>query len=194
MPPTIAGMRRARPRPRVSPGFSDRLDWEGFRTERGDGVHDGRGHGKQLETQRYSTKRQSLARVEGVGDVVAKHGDNPEYALEWIAPIARTLHEFRALGENWDSYGGSPIQPVNIAEAVAFLWGIVDSGVRLPHPSIQPSSDGGVGLSWLSGDTEVEIAFESDEDSGIVITEGGHTWDAPISEAAGILTDLADRL
>jgi hypothetical protein len=116
------------------------------------------------------------------------------YTLDWLAPIARTLHDFRKLGENWDSYGGSPINPANMAAALAFLWGIIDSGVRVPHPSVQPSSDGGVGLSWLSSDTEIEISFESDEDSGIVVTQGGRTWDAPISEAAGILTSLADRL
>ena len=116
------------------------------------------------------------------------------YTLAWLTPIAQTFHEFRNLEENWDSYGGSPIDPANMAAALAFLWDVIDQGVRLPLPSVNPTSTGGVGLSWRSADTEIEIAFDHDGESEVLLTEGGRTTWAPIDEAGSILRTVADRL
>jgi hypothetical protein len=131
---------------------------------------------------------------EGTTDVMGQ-SEAPGYTLAWLTPIAQTFHEFRELGENWDSYGGSPIDPANMAAALAFLWDVIDQGVRVPLPSVNPSSTGGVGFSWLSDGTSVEVSFEADDEfAGIVVTSDGVTWDAPLSEAPLALTSIAHRL
>jgi hypothetical protein len=212
VPPAVAEFKTARQLPGVSRGFADRIDWErALGTKEPSRALVALGKSIQVAYVRVTGRHSALRGYnalrspplpsttvvvgleEGTTDVMSQ----PEalgYTLAWLTPIAQTFHEFRKLGENWDSYGGSPIDPANMAAALAFLWDVIDQGVRLPLPSVSPTSTGGVGLSWRSVDTEVEIAFDPDGDPGILVTQDGHTWDAPLDEAGSVLTAVADRL
>lgn len=120
--------------------------------------------------------------------------DEQTDALAWLAPIVRALQELRTLGDNWDSYGGRPIRTENIRDAFDFLWEAKDAHPSVPNPSIYPTSPGGIGLSWDSGEIEVEVAFDRGGDSEIVVSDRGRTTSAPLDQALPLLLRVADRL
>jgi hypothetical protein len=191
MPP-VAETRR--PRPKVSRGLEDRLDWgHGHATKhRGRSGTSTRKRGFVARLSMYS--RIARARWASDDDTGPSRFAVEESTLAWLGPVARVFHEFRTLEDNWDSEGGVSIKPTNMQAAFGFLWSVVDADVRLPLPSIQPTSSGGIGLLWESPGVEVEIAFDEDGDSGVVFTRNGHTGDAPIEQAASILLSVADHL
>ncbi len=116
------------------------------------------------------------------------------YALVRLAPVLRALRGMSRLTTNWDSYGGLPIESANRWDAFEFLCDVAEADARIPVPAVYPTSPGGVGLSWQSGDTEVEVAFDRAGDSEIVVIDEGQTTSGPIAQATAVLLGVADRL
>jgi len=86
--------------------------------------------------------------------------DRPSDA-EDVGTLDQRFDVLRALGSNWDSYGGAPIDPRALRAAQSFV--------------VVPRSNGGVQLEWNS---ETEVVFEPD---GSIVHESVPS--APSAEA-----------
>ena len=70
------------------------------------------------------------------------------------------INELRALGDNWDSYGGVP--PADqLLDFIEWLVAAASEtlGSFFPVPHVNAASDGGVQLEWSNGDRELELEF-----------------------------------
>ena len=73
--------------------------------------------------------------------------------------VINQLENLRKLGPNWDSYDGSPIEPICISAAIAFVQNLAS---HVPAPSVVPSTHGHVNLEWHTEGLELEIEFVSE--------------------------------
>lgn len=77
-------------------------------------------------------------------------------------PHAAVLAEIRGLADleaGWNSYSACPIDDRARASAEGFVRSLTDLGRPVPDPSVAPTPDGGVALSWHVGPREVQITF-----------------------------------
>jgi hypothetical protein len=102
----------------------------------------------------------------------------------WVQPSLKTLGQFLTLPQDWDSYGGRPVDPGCVWAAWQLLLALMRED--LPAPSIVPTSRRGVQIEWhVHGiDLEIEIVtprqlHASFEDA---ITE--EAWEKEITDAA----------
>jgi hypothetical protein len=65
-----------------------------------------------------------------------------------------TLTRLARLEPGWDTYDAQPIAPAAISAARRFLDG-------LDHPSVVPTSDGGVQVEWHVNGVDVEVLFDA---------------------------------
>ena len=83
------------------------------------------------------------------------------------------ISELGDLEENWNSYGGRPVDPQCAVKTIIFLLSMLDADT--PMPIIVPTNRGGIQLEWHRSGVDLEIEIESisrlhvffaDEESG----------------------------
>ena len=79
----------------------------------------------------------------------------------WVEPTVTALMRLRSLGENWDSYGGSPVKPSVTESALRVLSAVMTD--NSPAPSVVPLHDGGIQLEWHRRKQDLEIVFPADQ-------------------------------
>lgn len=78
---------------------------------------------------------------------------------------ASVIDEITKLGRlkpGWNTYGAGPVDEAASLQAVALVHALVDWSI--PPPSVAPTSNGGVALTWSTRDREVQV---------IVLAQGG---------------------
>lgn len=87
------------------------------------------------------------------------------------------LNSLLTLSQNWDSYGGLPPTTEAVAKADSFLQIVYDSALaRFPWGEIRPHRiaalpDGGIHLSWMRPQREIEIEFSPEGNLGFLYVE-----------------------
>lgn len=83
----------------------------------------------------------------------------------WKAVTEKAFAKLTTLEEDWDSYGGLPIDPANIIAARLVLDQIMKHDTPPPH--VTPMSCGSVQLEWSMKGVDLEIEIED-----ITVSEG----------------------
>lgn len=76
----------------------------------------------------------------------------------WLKEIYDRISDLKKLGQNWDSYGASPVSDVAISSIRVLLSNLDIEDMPTPH--VAPLPDGGVGLHWRVGARDLEIEVE----------------------------------
>ena len=80
--------------------------------------------------------------------------------------IFRTVGQLVNLPDNWDSYGGKPIEEHCINNAFEILQYLLElrdkDGFEVPAPFMAPLSSGGIQIEWEAGDRYLQIDLLSD--------------------------------
>lgn len=79
----------------------------------------------------------------------------------WKAATEKAFAQLTLLEENWDSYGGKPIDPDHIGAARFVLDQIMSRDTPPPH--VTPMSNGSVQLEWCRDGVDLEIEICSVE-------------------------------
>ncbi len=66
----------------------------------------------------------------------------------WLDGVSQEMQSFRALPPNWDSYGGGPIRPDILNEAMKVAEFLAECGFS--RPVVGPQSSGGILMEWDS--------------------------------------------
>jgi len=77
----------------------------------------------------------------------------------WVEPTVQSLKKLLDLPPDWDSYGGSPIDPTCVYAALILVSGILPDNA--PAPSVVPTSRGGLQLEWHTRGVDLEVEFLS---------------------------------
>jgi len=77
----------------------------------------------------------------------------------WVEPTVQSLGKLLELGSDWDSYGGSPIDPRCVAAALDLIFGTLPHDA--PVPSVVPTSGGGVQIEWHTRGVDLEVELLS---------------------------------
>jgi hypothetical protein len=77
----------------------------------------------------------------------------------WFEGLIRDSIHLLSYGENWDSYGSSPVSPQAFQSAFLLIALLAWEHGRLPAPAVVPTSLGGIALEWVTdrGSVEVEV-------------------------------------
>lgn len=88
----------------------------------------------------------------GTNTTVFGHGTPTQIASaqSHLHDTLRRLKSFKSLPENWNSYGGSPVESAAIQSTIECLSEICRDST-IPIPSIAPNSDGEIVLAWDNG-------------------------------------------
>lgn len=87
----------------------------------------------------------------------------------WIGEIIEKAGELLQLKENWNSYGGKPVQKGPMAAALAFIENMMRTPT--PKPQMVPTSMGGVQLEWHEHGIDIEIEFYPNGGVGIAFED-----------------------
>jgi len=79
----------------------------------------------------------------------------------WFDPLMQGFVDLLTLEQNWDSYGGNPISPGIIDEAITLANEVL--GPASPAPHVAPLSSGGLQLEWHRQGIDLEIVFDRAE-------------------------------
>ena len=103
------------------------------------------------------TRTRRTLRLPFVGGefVVEIIGDPPAWAESTVRSLGRLLR----LGPDWDTYGGSPVDPACVVAALEFAFGTLRDDT--PIPSVVPTSRGGLQFEWHTAGADLEIEFLS---------------------------------
>lgn len=97
-----------------------------------------------------------------------RKADKPEKAGALPQEILDRLAHLAILPANWDSYGGSPINPKAVEKAKTILLeALAMGGEGIPLPFIAPSPDGGLELEWTTSSGK-ELMLEIPPEEGPV--------------------------
>lgn len=77
----------------------------------------------------------------------------------WLSLVEAELVSLGRLEEDWDSYGGRPIDMWMAAGAYMLLGALCSS--ETPKPTVVPMSSGHVQIEWHTNDVDLEIEFVS---------------------------------
>jgi hypothetical protein len=112
----------------------------------------------------------------------------------WVQATLQTLGHLLTLPQDWDSYGGRPVDPGCVWAAWQLL--LVLMREDLPAPSIVPTSRGGVQIEWhVKGiDLEIEVVTPRQFQASFedAVTEEG--WEKAITDVAQELAPWVARL
>lgn len=91
----------------------------------------------------------------------------PQYGMnEQYEQVLRTIGRLVNLPDNWDSYGGKPINEHcinNTLEILQYLLKLRDiNGIEVPAPFVAPLSSGGLQIEWEEGDRYLQIGLLSE--------------------------------
>ncbi len=106
-------------------------------------------------TGAVATRREFRFPFDGGEFVVEIVGD----PATWVEPTVRALVKLLQLGPNWDTYGGSPMDPMCIAAALNLIFDTLPDDT--PVPSVVPTSQGGLQLEWHTCGIDLEVEFLS---------------------------------
>ena len=73
----------------------------------------------------------------------------------WLPELLAKVDGFASLKENWDSYGGKPIDSKAIAHAKTLIVWLAELGQ--PEFTVVPMSSGAIQFEWASLGLEVEV-------------------------------------
>jgi hypothetical protein len=79
----------------------------------------------------------------------------------WVEPTISAFIGIQTLEENWNSYGGKPINNDLIKQSLSILETIMQA--NSPAPSVVPLGDGGLQIEWHKRQQDLEIVLSSDE-------------------------------
>lgn len=89
----------------------------------------------------------------------------------WAVVVVMDLLSIKSLREDWDSYGGLPIDSAKVDQALVFLALVMNDDS--PAPDVVPLADGGIQLSWQLPTGELDFISDSeDETPGVWLTTG----------------------
>jgi hypothetical protein len=83
----------------------------------------------------------------------------PEAPPAWFWPVLENICRLDELQENWDSYGGRPINPDCAAAAISLLLSVLEPDT--PTPAIVPTNRGSLQIKWHRGGIDLEIEVQS---------------------------------
>ena len=91
----------------------------------------------------------------------------PQYDInEQYEQVFRTIGQLVNLPENWDSYGGKPINEHCINSTLKILQYLLEfrdiNGIEIPAPFVAPLSSGGLQIEWEEGDRYLQIDLLSE--------------------------------
>ncbi len=138
-----------------------------------------------LTTGHYWTKRASLnstASAFHAVDVRTSAAFNT-----WARAIVQSLVKLLQLPDDWDGYGGVPIQGQIATKALTALLQVMDHDS--PIPNVVPLNDGGIQLEWHRRGRHLELEFPSDEAPSFYYYEDGSE-----SESEGKISRNYDRI
>ena len=113
----------------------------------------------------------------------------------WVEPTVGSLERLLRLGPDWDTYGGSPVDPKCVAAALELASGTFRDDT--PAPSVVPTSRGGLQFEWHTGGADLEIEFLSatrvcglfeDQVTGVCWEKDLTSDLGPLVEAISVLT------
>ena len=115
-----------------------------------------------------------------------------------LGEVDRSIQRLALFQEDWNSYGGAPIAPEAIANALRLVQDLARiDGV--PAPAVGGTPDGEVGLAWDMGDWSLDLTIDG---SGLLhyvyLDEGDSSLDVErstrnLGEIANYLTQLQRR-
>jgi hypothetical protein len=85
--------------------------------------------------------------------------------VEELQPALERLEEFKALSEDWDSYGAAAISPRSIGLARDIAAEVVSNHALSIRPEgytfdVVPTPDGGVQLEWTVSEQHLEVVID----------------------------------
>jgi hypothetical protein len=136
------------------------------------------------ENPSWGGDRREAHRAEGV---------RPRFPL-WFVEIVDVLGAYLSLKPDWDSYGGTRIDPQAALEAARLLLTL--AAPDTPKPSIFPTPHGGVQIEWHLSHMELEIDVRSPArlEVGYEIYESGEEEEFEITSDFRPLVALVQRL
>jgi len=122
--------------------------------------------------------------------VVEIIGDAPA----WVEPTVKSLGKLLQLERNWDTYGGSPIDPTCVAAALRLAFDTFPS--EMPMPSVVPTSRGGLQFEWHTRGIDLEVEFLSATRVHGLFEDAttGVSWEKDISSDLSPLVDAISTL
>jgi len=114
--------------------------------------------------------------------------------FEKQSKIKLELEKLLQLEPNWDTYGGSQIDPKCVAAALNLLSNILLDSTALP--SVVPTSRGGLQLEWHACGADLEIEFFSATHVRGLFKDidSGASWEKDLSFDLRPLTDAVKTL
>jgi hypothetical protein len=122
----------------------------------------------------------------------------PGDRADWLSPTVERLTQLLDLPENWDSYGGRPIDPAEVAWALDLLARVMSPGS--PPPTVIPTSRGSIELEWHQNGIDLEAHATSKGGTYVYFEDqqSGEAWErelngdfSPLSAALAELARLA---
>lgn len=103
-------------------------------------------------------------------------------APPWLSDAVARIRYLQSLGEDWDSYGSSRVDP-RLANAVvrflsAPLW------ASTPRPWIVPTSYGGLAVEWRGQRATLELEFDPQGSVEVYASDdsSGAEWEGDLGE------------
>lgn len=133
----------------------------------------------------YATPGQSYLQVAGRSE----WGTAPT----WLSDAVARITYLQSLGDGWDGYGSSGVNP-RLAKAVGSflskpLW------ASTPIPRIVPTSDGGLAVEWRGSGATLELEFDPRGNVDIYVSDStGTEWEGPLDDEPDGLEKWAWRV
>lgn len=92
-----------------------------------------------------------------------------EPLTDWFGPILEQICKLGELRENWDSYGGRPVNPYCAEAAISLLLLVLERDT--PAPAVVPTNRGGLQIEWHRGGMDVEVEIQSPSRFHLVVDD-----------------------
>ena len=112
----------------------------------------------------------------------------------WVEPTVQSLGKLLQLEPDWDTYGGSPIDPRCVVAALRLAFDIFPD--EMPVPSVVPTSRGGLQLEWHTRGVDLEVEFLSPTRVCGLFEDAisGTSWEKDLSSDLGPLVEAISAL
>lgn len=102
------------------------------------------------------------------------------------------LGEFANLESNWDSYGGRSLQKPALRTCLRLMF---EAHSVCLEPRLYPMKDGGVGMVWRAGESELEIQIAADgRFEGVFEGADGEEQELSLGSSLGDLPQFFEKL
>lgn len=115
-------------------------------------------------------------------------------APSWLQDAAVRIQHLQSLGEGWDGYGSSRVDPRLATAVMRFLstplW------VSTPRPRIVPTSHGGLAVEWRGTRATLELEFDPQGSVDVYVSDHstGTEWEGDLGEEPDGLEKWAWRV